>query len=111
MELMRQRNSAFRIFDPNATPEEQTQARNSSRYRLMMSRKGQPNTPFGEPQSQSQPQPTNHNQSESCHQSAALPLSSKIEALLDLHQQQLEAIQAATELIARTLGFNPDDHT
>lgn len=43
-------------------------------------------------------------------QSTAPTLNERAEALLDLHQQHLDAIQKATELIANLLGNLPGDH-
>lgn len=44
------------------------------------------------------------------NQSTAPTLNERAEALLDLHQQHLDAIHKATELIANLLGNRPGDH-
>lgn len=102
----------FQIFDPDGPPltlDESQQIRTSGRYRKMMeSLNGPPNTQSGDPRAQ---HATTQEDQPTCHLSESPRHSSRIEALLDLHQQQLEAIQQATRLIANSLENTPDDHT
>lgn len=104
--------TSFRIFDPDSPPmtaDETLQIRTSGHYRQMMeSLNGPPNTQSGEPRAQNA---TTQRDQPNCLQLDSRRLSSRIEALLDLHQQQLEAIQQATQLIANSLENAPDDHT
>lgn len=106
----------FRIFEPDSPPmtaDETQQIRNSGLYRTMMleNLNDRQNGQSGEnPESHVLPERTQSQQQSPTDQSGRLPFS-RNELLLDLHQQQLDAIHKATELIANSLRFAPDDHT
>lgn len=88
---MTRRLSPFRIFDPDHP--------------------GQPSIKTTSTMSGIPRTPTQSSRKTLTRQSVDQVHSSNAEALLDLHQQQLDAIHAATLLISNLLKNAPDVHT